>query len=404
VVKLATRPQHAGYATLVHDLTIGVVDGAEEYMFTRVNDLLLKKDGSIIVADLGPGQGPASKPSVKQFDSQGKYVRTIGRVGQGPGEFITHSGIVELRDGKLALRDMAGHRINTYTAAGEPVDTWPLGTGARSFGLRRRLVVDTAGILNAYGAGGLAPHVVRMWPDGRVIDTQEVRMELAGLEPVRLRAFPQGRGSGTPVPYYPAPAWTFSPLGYLITVRTDRYAIDLRIPPSSGARQEPTLRGPGALVAPRVWRPGDPIVSIRRTTAPVRISTAERSARRSAIETSMREANPTWRWNGPEIPQTKPPIRGIFAGDDGTIWVQVSVASEPHVPDRVGDPTAGIFAAVPFLEPSVYDVFEPNGTYVGQVRAPDRTVLLVLKRDVVWGVHRGEDDVNTVRRFRVQWR
>src|SRR5688572_11404822 len=49
VVRVAGAPRHAGIATLVEEISIGVVDGAEEYTFGDVTDVAVGKDGSIYV-------------------------------------------------------------------------------------------------------------------------------------------------------------------------------------------------------------------------------------------------------------------------------------------------------------------------------------------------------------------
>jgi hypothetical protein len=60
--------------------------------------------------------------------------------------------------------------------------------------------------------------------------------------------------------------------------------------------------------------------------------------------------------------------------------------------------------SIPFQEPSIYDVFEPDGTLVGRVRLPDDMTLHNMRGDTVWGVTKDADDVPTVRRYRIAWR
>src|SRR5690348_623389 len=76
-VKTVGAPVHAKMGTLVEELSIGVVDGAEEYVFGDVADLALGPDGSLYVLD-------RKVPIVRQFDAKGKFVRNIGRAGSGP--------------------------------------------------------------------------------------------------------------------------------------------------------------------------------------------------------------------------------------------------------------------------------------------------------------------------------
>jgi len=58
----------------------------------------------------------------------------------------------------------------------------------------------------------------------------------------------------------------------------------------------------------------------------------------------------------------------------------------------------------PTPRPALYDVFEPNGAYVGQVEVPPRVSTVVRRGDYVWGVEFDDDDVQRVVRFRIVWR
>ncbi len=64
---------------------IGVVDGPPEYMIGRLAGMLRRPDGSILVAD-------ATAHELRVFDERGRFVRKVGRRGEGPGEYgwLTH--------------------------------------------------------------------------------------------------------------------------------------------------------------------------------------------------------------------------------------------------------------------------------------------------------------------------
>ena len=49
----------------------------------------------------------------------------------------------------------------------------------------------------------------------------------------------------------------------------------------------------------------------------------------------------------------------------------------------------------------MFDVFEPDGAYLGEVRVPPRTNPLVFQRDRVWGLQSGEFGETYVVRFRL---
>jgi len=69
-----------GALELQEDLSIGAAEGAEEYMFIQLRGLAVDDEGSIYALD-------QRKPRVDVFSSSGVHLRSIGRRGQGPGEF-----------------------------------------------------------------------------------------------------------------------------------------------------------------------------------------------------------------------------------------------------------------------------------------------------------------------------
>jgi hypothetical protein len=180
-----------------------------------------------------------------------------------------------------------------------------------------------------------------------------------------------------------------SPLGYVVTGIPTRYAVELRVPPNRPA----TRAG-----APPSWQPGDPVISIRRNVAPVAVSDVERAESRAWAEKWMREnADPAWTWRGPPVPTTKPAYTDVRIALDGRIWVKIA---QPSVRRPATDRSGLQFGeAVP-----VWDVFESDGAYVGQVRTPTALTQMIMRGDNVWGALINSDGVPVVKRWRIGWR
>jgi hypothetical protein len=389
VVKSATKPVHAGKAALQPEVTIGLVEGAEEYLFGDITELAVAGDGSIYVFD-------RQVPALRKYDSKGKFVRTLGRKGQGPGEYLSGGGLAVLPDGKVLLWDTGTWRINVYSPEGEYIRSLPTPSGFTGTGTlvtSRSLLVDSAGaiyvkrILRMPRRMEISRTVwVKMRSDGTVLDT--IPVPELGVETPSVTAQTTNSSSSANVPFAPRALTALSPFGYFVTAFPNRYAFELR--PLKPARQ---------------------IVSVRREVQPERVSAEERNDARSKIESQMRRVDPGWNWNGPDIPRFKPAFENVAIGTDGRVWVAVVQETAPRSGGSfgIGSGRAGgqVVRPTPSNEPpkaGLYDVFERDGTYVGQVALPLRFTAVFRRGDQLWGIGYDEDEVATVKRFRVAWR
>jgi hypothetical protein len=105
--KIPIYPQ--GALELHEDLSIGAAEGSEEYMFVRLRGLAVDGKGEIFSLD-------QRKPRVDVFASDGRHLRSMGRQGQGPGEFQSPFYIALAPAGELLVGDMA--RLNIFDRNG----------------------------------------------------------------------------------------------------------------------------------------------------------------------------------------------------------------------------------------------------------------------------------------------
>lgn len=109
----ATAPAELPLLTLSGPtLEIGLIDGDEEYLFGSVESVLRLEDGRVAVSD-----GGASRVSF--YDSDGVFVGSFGRVGQGPGEFRNLSRIYAHGTDSLRVLDRSTRRVSTFDVHGE---------------------------------------------------------------------------------------------------------------------------------------------------------------------------------------------------------------------------------------------------------------------------------------------
>jgi hypothetical protein len=94
---------------------IGDIDTEDENVaFNYPSDVAIDKVGNIYILD-------AANARVQKFGPDGKYLATIGRKGQGPGEFIFPDAIDFDKDGNLVVADSAQTRIHVIIDGGRDV-------------------------------------------------------------------------------------------------------------------------------------------------------------------------------------------------------------------------------------------------------------------------------------------
>jgi hypothetical protein len=100
-------------------LRFGVADGEPNYMFGQISGLGILSDGSIVVAD-GMAQ------NVRLFDAGGRWQKTLGQPGSGPGEFGNFGLTVLVGPGDtLLVEDPRNWRANRFAPDGSWLSSWP---------------------------------------------------------------------------------------------------------------------------------------------------------------------------------------------------------------------------------------------------------------------------------------
>ena len=114
-VRIVTSPVgDMVYARMAEDaaLTIGLVEGPEEFLFERIVSVARDQDANLIVADAGWYQ-------VRVFDAAGNHVRTMGGQGEGPGDFVNLGGAWPRAGGGVIVVDAFLQRVSEYGPGGE---------------------------------------------------------------------------------------------------------------------------------------------------------------------------------------------------------------------------------------------------------------------------------------------
>jgi hypothetical protein len=96
------------------DLDLGAQNGPPEYTFSRVTNLAVAEDRSIVVSD-------AVAREIRVFSADGAYQGSVGRGGEGPCEFAAAPVIADLSRDTLFTFDGRARRISTFLTSGQLV-------------------------------------------------------------------------------------------------------------------------------------------------------------------------------------------------------------------------------------------------------------------------------------------
>lgn len=101
-------------------MTIGTPNeaGADQTHLNQPNDIAVAANGDIYISD---GYG---NDRVVVFDKSGKYVRSWGKLGSGPGEFSQPHSLVLDSKGRVYVADRNNARIQIFDAKGKFLTEW----------------------------------------------------------------------------------------------------------------------------------------------------------------------------------------------------------------------------------------------------------------------------------------
>ncbi len=333
---------------IVRDLEIGAGAHSGPLLFSQIVAVGGAPNGDIVAAD-------GSSSEVRMFDAHGKYVRTLGRSGSGPGEFKNVTGLTWDAAGRLWVADIGNARYALYDSAGTHLEDRPMRTPSALIpwlgGLGRDgFLYDAAARLE--GDGRVAFRYYRKAANtGVIIDT---------LPPMLSPPRPTGQITTALFHLLPRLIFHFDPAGYLWFGVNDRYQFVQR------SLRGDTLR----------------IIDVDRPPAPV--SEAEKdSIMREVLELPP---GPDARPGRRDIPDVKPAFERIYTDDTGHVIVQ---------PNGTGAEDGRIF-----------DVFDSEGRYLGRMQSDVRFVLFpalpMFARGALYGVSTDSLGAETLVRARIQ--
>jgi hypothetical protein len=337
---------------LREELRIGRAEGEGPDVFGRVAAIEADAGGRIFVLD-------SQAREVRVFDPDGRHLRTMGREGEGPGEFLAPVGLsIHPSDGRLWVVDGRNARYTLFDPEGAFGTTQPRPLGFMALpwpgGFDRR------GGLHDIGSDAEGLVVVRF--DSLFAPADTFRIPQPEQDRVTVV-----RADGTPVmsitsPLAPRLHWSFDPQGFVWTATSDAFRFT------------------------RHTLAGDPVRIVVREHRPVPVTSAEADSVMEAVETVISmNAGPDARVEGTlRAPDHKPAFRAFRVDRVGRLWVEPQVG-----PD----------------DARVLNVFGADGVYLGAVDIdPGLDLVSVIPRideSRMYALVRDELDVPYVVRYRI---
>ncbi len=370
-----------GAATVVEELSIGVDAGEDPYMFGAASGLWMTDD-AIYVAD-------SRAPAVRVFDHQGRYLRDIGRVGQGPGEFERPFMVAVDDTGRVFVKEMGNTRVLVYTTEGEYIDTWAYPSTVRS-GSGVMVVTHDGNVYieqieySGFDADGFPDRDTRrqgmqaVGPDGKI---GEMREEPSFPRTGELTYETERGLSGSSVPFFPFGT-------------------------AAMARSGAWISGEGSSYRFKIEYPDGATTIVERDVPLVPILPDERESHLAHRLSSIRSRAPGWDWDGPPIPEHKPAFRRFLPGQEGQILVSrlgpgirsddESCVEFPTPQDFVDAREERRTITRCWTDSRIWDVFAEDGRFLGELDLPAaRRYALVLRGRYL--LTSEEDDAGTIR-------
>ena len=162
-VTFVRNPEQPFYGDITFELdellTIGN-EADENFMFVRVTDVDVGKEGKIYVLDAGNYR-------LQIFDSEGHFLKTIGRKGQGPGEFGGLPFGFSLKNDRIYVREY--RKMNVFDSGGDFVRSYPLDTYVVEFAVDgEECLIGYADISQRDTA---VRGIIRMSSEGKTVQT-----------------------------------------------------------------------------------------------------------------------------------------------------------------------------------------------------------------------------------------
>jgi len=322
---------------LAEDLVIRGSEEAEEQMFQSIHTLDVDEAGQFYILDELAG-------NIKVFDQNGDFVKTIGRKGQGPGEFGMPISLFLSQQGHIIVNDMGQRKIQYFDMDGNYLKEFSIADKFLFFG---PMVTSGGDLIVTYTIPQEKPVTV----------LQKLDPEFESI--LTFTSLPMD----TPPVINIFVARSLSSLRWAVTYYDEIIWSDIKNP-----EYELRFHGDDGKLKKMITRDYDPISM-----------TADDKDR--LIEETFGD-NPTDQWDI-RFPDNYPPFSGFSFDDLGHIFVK-RYEKEPNE------------------NGSLYDIFDSEGKYIAQMRF--KMNPMIWKKGNMYTIEDDAEGFKVVKRYKVNWK
>jgi hypothetical protein len=347
-----------GSIKLVSGATIDESKLPKDVFFQGVTDVKCDPQGNIYVCDFQANH-------ILKFDGTGKYLKSIGRQGQGPGEFNMPYHIAVTAD-RLFVYDMRNSRLSALTLDGTFVKSVPLITGEG----RPEDMSSLPGGDIVFGWETI------FFGDRSRPQEYSIRIYSPDLT-LRKKIYSRdiwrnkfmdigGRFSNIIQPFSPVVSWDVTADGKIVVGDQKDYEVEIL----------DLVKGKMA--------------SLKKAHEPVKVTAKDKEEFFAGItygspEGGVTQGAPDSIVKNTEFPRDKPPYYNLAADSDGNILVF------PHRKNKVE-------------EWKYFEAFSPDGKFIGAVKIEGAVSMprrVVIRDGAFWATSANDDGVVRLVKYRI---
>jgi len=350
-----------GKVRFVQELVLDDGSMPKNLFFERPTSVVCDDDENIYVLD-------SDANNIKKFDSSGRFIKTIGREGQGPGEFSNPYYLTYAKD-RLVVWDLTNRRLCAFTPDGKFIKSSNIPYDQGS--VRKLRPLPTGEILVE------KEQTFRREPDKPQVCTIDLySRDLEYLRTIYERSlwrkkYVRTREFGISTlyfPYSPDVRWDVSPEGKIIIGFSDRYELEV------------------------YGKDGKKLQTFSHAYEPVRVTEKDRKKYFDSIEfyragVKLKET-PEYVSKETQFPKNMPAFDNVLIDSEGNVLVVLNRENEDEKEKTV-------------------DVFDRDGKFLASVRIAGDTPFRFSRQTTAhnrsfWLLNTGEDELIRVVKYRIE--